>query len=61
MSHPVIGDMTAPRAPFRHDGERTGPERSAPLLGEHTRELAGSLLGLSEVEIDQLESEQVLW
>jgi benzylsuccinate CoA-transferase BbsF subunit len=61
LSHPVIGEMTAPSAPFRHGDERAGPERSAPLLGEHTRELAVSLLGLSDREIDLLESEQVFW
>ena len=61
LSHPVIGAMTTPSAPFRHDGDRTGPERSAPLLGEHTREIASSLLGLSDDEIDKLEAEHVLW
>jgi benzylsuccinate CoA-transferase BbsF subunit len=61
LDHPVIGEITAPAAPFRHDGERTGPERPAPLLGEHTRELARSLLGLSEGEIDGLMAEKVLW
>jgi benzylsuccinate CoA-transferase BbsF subunit len=61
LTHPVIGEMTAPAAPFQHDGERAGPERSAPLLGEHTHEVATSLLGLSETEIERLEAEQVLW
>ena len=40
---------------------RTGPERAAPLLGEHTRELASSLLALDEDEIDALVEEKVLW
>jgi len=61
LAHPVMGEFTAPSAPFTVDGERTGPERSAPLLGEHTRELASSLLGLSEAEIDTLTDEKVLW
>jgi benzylsuccinate CoA-transferase BbsF subunit len=61
LSHSVIGEITSPAAPFRYDGERTGPERPAPLLGEHTRELAASLLGLSEREIDELTAEKVLW
>lgn len=61
VTHPVIGEMTAPAAPFQHDGERAGPVRSAPLLGEHTHELAASLLGLSDSEIERLEAEQVLW
>jgi len=61
LVHPVIGPISAPSEPFRYDGERTGPERSAPLLGEHTRELASSLLDLDDDEIERLESAQVLW
>jgi benzylsuccinate CoA-transferase BbsF subunit len=61
LDHPVIGAMTAPAAPFRHDGARTGPERPAPLLGEHTREVAATLLGLSDAEIDELQAQEVLW
>ena len=61
LDHPVLGVMTVPAAPFRADGERTGPVRRAPLLGEHTREIAHDLLALSDAEIDRLEAEQVLW
>lgn len=61
LSHPVLGRIAAPAAPFRADAERTGPTRAAPLLGEHTRELARELLSLSDSEIDELEKEQVLW
>ncbi len=61
LLHPVLGEITAPAAPFVTDGERTGPERAAPLLGEHTRELASSLLALDDDEIDVLVAEKVLW
>jgi crotonobetainyl-CoA:carnitine CoA-transferase CaiB-like acyl-CoA transferase len=61
LSHPVIGEMTAPSAPFLDGGGRTGPEQAAPLLGEHTREIASSLLGMSGAEIDALVAEEVLW
>ena len=61
LLHPVLGEFTAPAAPFIADGTRTGPERAAPLLGEHTRELASSLLSLDEDEIDALVEEKVLW
>jgi benzylsuccinate CoA-transferase BbsF subunit len=61
LVHPVIGEMSMPSAPFRTDGQRTGPVRAAPLLGEHTREIAHSLLSLSDGEIDELEQQQVLW
>jgi benzylsuccinate CoA-transferase BbsF subunit len=61
LVHPVIGEVTAPAAPFRSNGERTGPEAAAPLLGEHTREIAGTVLGLSDAEIDELTEEKALW
>jgi benzylsuccinate CoA-transferase BbsF subunit len=61
LEHPVLGEMTVPAAPFRTDGVRTGPVRRAPLIGEHTREIARSMLALSDAEIDRLEEEQVLW
>jgi benzylsuccinate CoA-transferase BbsF subunit len=61
LIHPVIGEMTAPAAPFLDGGGRTGPEQAAPLIGEHTREIASSLLGMSAAEIDALVAEEVLW
>jgi benzylsuccinate CoA-transferase BbsF subunit len=61
LSHPEIGEMTAPSAPFVDGDGRTGPERAAPLLGEHTREIALSLLGLTDAEVDALIDEKVLW
>jgi crotonobetainyl-CoA:carnitine CoA-transferase CaiB-like acyl-CoA transferase len=57
----VIGEMTAPGAPFADGNGRTGPERAAPILGEHTREIAVSLLGLSDAEVDALIDEKALW
>jgi crotonobetainyl-CoA:carnitine CoA-transferase CaiB-like acyl-CoA transferase len=53
--------MTMPVAPFRGRAGRTGPERAAPLLGEHTRDIATSLLGLPDAEVDALVDEKVLW
>ena len=61
LSHPVIGEMTSPSAPFLDGDGRTGPEQAAPLLGEHTREIAASLLGMSDAEIDSLIADEVLW
>ena len=61
LEHPIMGAITAPAAPFEGRGGRTGPERPAPLLGEHTREIASSLLGLTDPEIDALVAEKVLW
>ena len=61
VQHPVMGEITAPAAPFLADGERTGPEHAAPLLGAHTHEVGRTVLGLSDDEIDSLVEEKVLW
>jgi benzylsuccinate CoA-transferase BbsF subunit len=61
VEHPVMGELSSPAAPFVADGARTGPTRAAPLLGEHTREIASSLLGLGDEEIEELEAAEVLW
>jgi crotonobetainyl-CoA:carnitine CoA-transferase CaiB-like acyl-CoA transferase len=60
LDHAVIGEFTMPSAPFAGRAGRTGPERAAPLLGEHTREVVTSLLGLSDTEVDELVAEGVL-
>jgi benzylsuccinate CoA-transferase BbsF subunit len=61
LEHPVMGTITMPSAPFEGRAGRTGPERAAPLLGEHTREVVTSLLGLGDDEVDALIEEEVLW
>ncbi|HWD65914.1 MAG TPA: CoA transferase [Solirubrobacteraceae bacterium] len=61
LTHPVLGRIAAPSAPFRAGKDRTGPTQAAPTLGEHTRDLAHELLALSDQEIDALAAEQVLW
>ncbi len=54
VSHPVIGELTIARPPFRLSGEEPPELRRPPLLGEHTVEIARDLLGLSDAEIDRL-------
>jgi crotonobetainyl-CoA:carnitine CoA-transferase CaiB-like acyl-CoA transferase len=73
VEHPVIGRHPFPRAPWRFGsatsdaGDR--PDRSdsercwrrpAPRLGEHSREVLRELLGISELELDALESERMI-
>lgn len=59
VDHPVIGPMVVAGPPFRVDGERPAL-RPAPLLGEHTREVAREVLGLDEETIDRLIADGVL-
>jgi benzylsuccinate CoA-transferase BbsF subunit len=61
LHHPVLGTITMPSAPFQSRSGRVGPERAAPLLGEHSREILTSLLGLSNAEVDTLVEEKVVW
>ena len=57
--HPVLGEsmMPAPPMQFSETQWRVGP---APLLGEHNREVFGTLLGMDETEIVQLAEAGVL-
>jgi benzylsuccinate CoA-transferase BbsF subunit len=59
LEHPVIGKMTAPSAPFMNGGDRTGPVRSAPLLGAHTAEVAQEVLGMGPDAVADLERDEV--
>ncbi|MBX6391100.1 MAG: CoA transferase, partial [Frankia sp.] len=47
-------------APVRSERMPDPPDRPAPLLGEHTEQIARELLGLTEAEIAELVSENVL-
>jgi benzylsuccinate CoA-transferase BbsF subunit len=55
VDHPELGRSLYSSPPYRVDGERVELGRP-PLLGEHTREVLGGLLGLDGDEIDRLET-----
>ncbi|GAB4275986.1 MAG: CaiB/BaiF CoA-transferase family protein [Deferrisomatales bacterium] len=61
VDHPVAGKTKMAGCPIKLSAapERWEPS-PAPLLGEHSREVLGGLLGLTEAEIDALEEEGVL-
>jgi benzylsuccinate CoA-transferase BbsF subunit len=59
LEHPVIGSMSVSGPPFRIDGDRP-VLRSAPLLGQHTREIARELIGMDDGEIDRLVADGIL-
>lgn len=59
VDHPLAGKARAMPIPIRFSAADTSIRRSAPLLGEHTRELLGEY-GLGEEEIAQLLSSGVV-
>jgi crotonobetainyl-CoA:carnitine CoA-transferase CaiB-like acyl-CoA transferase len=61
MTEPEAGDMVTENVPMRLS-ETPGCVRGvAPLMGEHTHEIARNLLGLSDEEIEKLDEEKVLY
>lgn len=60
LPHAEMGKPLYNALPFRFSGMAVLPTRSAPLLGEHTREVLRDVLAYSESEIDTLEAAQVL-
>jgi benzylsuccinate CoA-transferase BbsF subunit len=61
MTEPEAGDMVTENVPMRLS-ETPGRVRGvAPLMGEHTYEIARNLLGLSDEEIKKLDEEKVLY
>ena len=52
--HPELGEHRFEGLPMRFSKARWRVDRGAPLLGEHTREVATSILGYSEAEFEAL-------
>ena len=59
LDHPEIGPALFTSPPYRVDGERIELSRQ-PLFGEHTREVLGGVLGLSDSKIDDLAERKIL-
>ena len=51
----VVGVQPHPVAPYRSGAEPYGIDAPAPTMGEHGRLVLGELLGLGDVELDELE------
>jgi benzylsuccinate CoA-transferase BbsF subunit len=62
IDHAEMGRITVNVPPFfsTHEDRKREPS-PPPLLGEQTREIATTLLGLSQSECTRLMNEQVLW
>ena len=59
LHHAILGDHAVITQTFRIEGLDPGPHRAAPLLGEHTFEIATELLGIPEDEVARLVEAQV--
>ncbi len=57
IDHPVAGPHRVTGTPFKLSTTPGRPGAPAPLLGQHTREVLGSILGLGEDTLDRLTSE----
>ena len=60
VEHPGIGRVTAAGSPLMFQGTDRVPPARAPAMGEHTREVLRSWLGLSEDELAGLAREKVI-
>jgi len=61
LDHPETGRSAYDGSPFKMSKTPGGPERPAPLLGEHTLYVARDVIGLSEDEVADLVANQVLY
>jgi len=59
VQHPERGDFTMPGWPVRMSCSSV-PVTPAPLVGEHTREVLGAVLGLGDVELERLRTQGVI-
>jgi crotonobetainyl-CoA:carnitine CoA-transferase CaiB-like acyl-CoA transferase len=60
LDHPEIGRHHYKAPPFILSSAAAGPQRPAPCLGEHTRQVLTEILGMSQAEVRSLETAGVL-
>jgi crotonobetainyl-CoA:carnitine CoA-transferase CaiB-like acyl-CoA transferase len=60
VEHPLMGRVRTLNGPFQQPEGTSGPERPAPLLGQHNAEVYGELLNLSGPDLARLRSEGVI-
>jgi crotonobetainyl-CoA:carnitine CoA-transferase CaiB-like acyl-CoA transferase len=60
LDHPFLGPQMIAAAPWTVRGRRMEPVSASPLLGEHTRDVLGGLLGYSPERVDGLLSAGVI-
>ncbi|RLA13796.1 MAG: hypothetical protein DRQ52_05530, partial [Gammaproteobacteria bacterium] len=55
-----LGEFKVPASPLRFSAFADQPQRSAPYLGEHNREILQDLLGYDDQQITQLNEQGLL-
>ncbi len=60
-NHGAVGKRIVPGIPWRLTIAPNGMRRAAPLLGEHTEEVLGDVLGYSPGEIQALVESEAVW
>jgi CoA:oxalate CoA-transferase len=60
VHHPKAGKFKVVNTPFKFSRSRCQIEQAAPELGEHTEEILGQFLGMTQKEIDKLKELRVL-
>ena len=60
VDHPTLGKVPLVHQPVQFSGADREFQRPPPLLGEHTRELLESLLGLSDDDIKKLSDNDII-
>lgn len=61
IDDPFLGErITVPGTPIKMHGCEDVPQRPAPMIGQHTAELLGELLGTKPEEVEQLKAEGVV-
>jgi crotonobetainyl-CoA:carnitine CoA-transferase CaiB-like acyl-CoA transferase len=60
VQHPAVGALTQLGAPYRIGGQTLPVRLPPPLLGEHTDEVLGDVLGLTAEELSKLHADKVI-
>ena len=61
VNHPMLGDWKFQGAPFRLDGEKVAVKGPPPMIGQHTKDVMGDLLGMTNAELLRGYDEGVFW
>lgn len=60
VEHPVVGRHPIPTQPFRYARQEPWIRTPAPTLGQHNHEILSALLGLTDSEIAELETLEII-